>query len=145
MRSSSKRGKAGLEEHLEFIKDLRAKAQTMVDSVNISKDRSSRGDDEQIEKDPKKSSGHSIFKQPRRVPDCRICVVLEVDGGTDLYENHISESVVGCPKFQGMTAEERRSVCMRAKLCMKCCDNKIIFDIKHRRDCKVTKKNKLIH
>ena len=42
-----------------------------------------------------------------------------------------------------MTASDRRAICIRAKLCMKCCDPKIIFDSRHRRDCKVTKKNKI--
>ena len=143
MRSCTMRGRAGLEEHLKQIKDLRAKSQTMVDSVSDSKERPSRRDEEIAEKEPKKNLGHSVFKQPKRVSNCRICVVLESDGAADLYDNHISDSVTGCPKFQAMTSDERRSICMRAKLCMKCCDHKIIFDARHRRDCTVTKKNKI--
>ena len=115
----------------------------MVDSINDPKDKSTRKDDENLEKDPRKSSGHTMFKHPQRVPNCRICVALETEGASDLFDNHISDVVTGCPKFQAMTADERRSICMRAKLCMKCCDQKIIFDAKHRRDCKVTRKNKI--
>ena len=97
MRSIQKRGRAGLKEHLDFIKDIRAKAQAMVDTVSDSKDRPNRRDDEHVERDPKKGYGHNIFKQQRRVSDCRICVALETDGGTELFKNHISEGVIGCP------------------------------------------------
>ena len=69
--------------------------------------------------------------------------MLETDGARGLFDNHISDECTGCPKFQAMTADERRSICMRAKLCMKCLDDKVIFDARHRRDCKVTKKNKI--
>ena len=51
--------------------------------------------------------------------------------------------MTGCPKFQAMTADERRAICMRAKLWMKCCDTKVIFDLSHRGNCKVNKKNKI--
>ena len=94
MRFLQKRGRAGLEEHLDFIKDICAKAQAMVDTVSDPKDRPNRRDDEHVERDPKKGSGHNIFKQPRRVSDCRICVALEADGGTGLFENHIRMSQV---------------------------------------------------
>ena len=67
MRFLQKRGRAGLEEHLDFIKDIRAKAQAMVDTVSDPKDRPNRREDEHVERDPKKGSGHNIFKQPRRV------------------------------------------------------------------------------
>ena len=143
MRSFTARGKAGLEEHLEFIKELRSKSQTMVDAVSDPKERPGRRDDDGTEREPKKNTGHNMFKQPKRISNCRICKVLESDGSTGLFNNHISENVMGCPKFQAMTAEERRNISIRAKLCMKCCDPKVIFDARHRRDCKVTKNNKI--
>ena len=143
MRFLQKRGRAGLEEHLDYIKEIRGKAQAMVDTASDPRDKPSRRDDEHVERDSKKGSGHSIFKQPRRVSDCRICMALETVGSTELFENHISEGVTGCPKFQAMSAEERRNICMKAKMCMKCCDHKVTFNIQHRRECKVTKKNKI--
>ena len=32
---------------------------------------------------------------------------------------------------------------MKAKLCMKCCDTKVVFNLSHRGDCKVNRKNKI--
>ena len=143
MRSIVSRGRKGLEEHLKFIKQFRSDCQKMVDSTGDSRDRPKK-DESHFEKDSRKSPNqtHSFFKHPKKLLSCRICVSLEIDGVPDLYENHISESIIGCPKFQAMDADTRRTVCMRAKICMKCCDMKVTYDSKHRRECKVSKSNK---
>ena len=140
MRAIATRGRAGLEDHLKFIKDIRSKSQMMVDTSGT--DRSNKRDDENTEKEPRKSTSHNMFKQPRKVSDCRVCKVLNEDGVDGVFDDHISEEITGCPKFQAMIAEERRAICMRAKLCMKCCDPKVLFDARHRRECKVSRKNK---
>ena len=148
MRALISRGKAGLEEHLKFIKQFRTDSQTMVDTVGDSREKQS-GKDDTTDKQPRKSTGgqghsHSFFKNPKRLPNCRICTVLEHDKVGGLYDNHISDTVEGCPKFQAMSAEDRRNICMRAKICMKCCDLKLNFDSRHRRECTISKRNKYI-
>ena len=100
----------------------------MVDSAADPRERSGRGKADVFNKEPGKDTGHNVFSQPRRVPECRICKVLENDGTPNLFENHLSETFMGCPRFQYMTIEEKRNICIRAKLCMKCCNIKVIFD-----------------
>ena len=95
MRSLPGRGKTGLDEHLKFVKDIRSKAQNMVEPVEELKEKSPRkGDGRSSEEDQKKAS-HSVFKKPQRFDECRICGTLETEGGIDLYDDHISEDVTG--------------------------------------------------
>ena len=143
MRALTGRGRKGLLDHLEHIVKIRTDAQSMVDPKSF----------QHTEKDPKKSvkpeqngktSGLVNFSKAKRHEECRVCGVLETDGKTgDLYEGHTSNFVTGCPQFQAMTVEERRDVCIRAKLCLKCTDPKIVHSQKHRFECKVSKKEKL--
>ena len=71
MRSSTKRGKEGLEDHLKFVKDFRAKAQTMVEPSQDVKDRPKRVENKN--EDLNKKTSHNIFKKPKKFEDCRIC------------------------------------------------------------------------
>ena len=84
------------------------------------------------------------FTKVKRFEECRVCAVLEQDGKTGgLYDNHSNNFVTGCPSFHAMTVDERRDVCIRAKLCLKCTDPKVVHSQKHRNECKVGKKSKL--
>ena len=137
MRRFNTRGKEGLEEHLKFVKDFRAKAQTMVepnqDMMVIPK---------RIEnqcEDTTKRSFHHIFKKPKRFEDCRVCSTLDEEGIAGLFEDHLSDDVTGCPKFQAMTVEERKITCLKARICWKCCDKDIVFNTWHFKNCSVNK------
>ena len=141
MRALDGRGKLGLEQHIRYIKEFRVKAQSMIDPVEIKDKSNKRTDSKSLDSDSSKST-HSMFKNPRRYDDCRICGSLETQGDSDLYVNHISESIIGCPKFQAMTAEERRDICLKSKFCIKCCDKEVIFSIQHARSCRVNKSQK---
>ena len=143
MRALSGRGKVGLEEHVKYVKEFRIKAQSMVEPTE-SKDKSinRKNDSRSSNGDVSSKTSHSMFKNPRRNDNCRICGVLETQGDSGLYEDHISESIIGCPKFQAMTAEQRRNICIKAKFCIKCCDKEVIFNIQHARNCKVNKTQK---
>ena len=86
--------------------------------------------------------GHNLFSQPKELPNCRICKALENDGTPDLFENHIGDKVMGCPKFHAISASERQEICMKAKLCMKCCNTHVIYNLAHKKDSRVTSKAK---
>ena len=44
-----------------------------------------------------------------------------------LYDNHSSNFPSGCPRFIGMTIEERVQVCKDAKICIKCNDPSYVW------------------
>ena len=141
MRNSNKRGKEGLEEHLKFVKDFRAKAQTMVEpnlDVMVEPKRI-----ENQSEDTTKRSFHHIFKKPRRFEDCRVCSTLDEEGIAGLFEDHLSDDVTGCPKFQAMTVEERKITCLKARICWKCCNKDIVFNTWHFKNCSVNKTHNL--
>ena len=143
MRCLKGRGKIGLEEHVKYVKEYRAKAQNMIEPSDTKEKSNRRGDSKHIDSDSSSKASHNVFKSPRRFDDCRVCGVLETEGETGLYENHISETVVGCPKFQSMSSDERREVCLKAKFCIKCVDKDVVFNIQHTRSCKVNRSQKL--
>ena len=65
---------------------------------------------------------------PVRMPDCRVCKILEDSGDTrQLYDNHHSNYPTGCPRFISMSVEQRRDTAIKAKFCLKCLDPKYKF------------------
>ena len=104
------------------------------------------------DKDPDKKGGKVVtekgspgsvnFGKPQRLDNCRVCGQLEAAGYRNLYDNHTSNFVTGCPHFQAMSAEERRDICIKAKICLKCADPKVIHSARHRFECKVTSKKR---
>ena len=141
MRSLPSRGKAGLLEHLQFITKIRADAQAMVDPSDTKADTKPEID-KKSGKGDKSAPGLVNYGKVRRFEDCRVCGQLEVDGGTNLYDNHSSNFVTGCPHFQAMSTEARRDICLRAKICLKCADPKIVHSARHRNECRVSSKKK---
>ena len=70
----------------------------------------------------------AMFKPPRRDEKCRICGSLEADGDTsNLYDNHFNSYPTGCPRYIGMTVDQRMNVALKAKLCLKCHDPDYIY------------------
>lgn len=53
---------------------------------------------------------------------CRICRVLESEGDTDVYEDHYSRYLIGCPRFAMMDVKTRRKYIDKAQICMYCLD-----------------------
>ena len=146
LRGLSGRGKAGLLEHLKFIVKLRADAQTMVDHGGGTDAKAeTKGD---TDKKAGKGGGDKAFPgvvnfgKPKKFDECRVCGQLEATGKTNLFENHTSNFVTGCPSFQAMTADDRRDICLKAKICLKCADPKVIHSAQHWNDCKIDKKKK---
>ena len=111
----------------------------MVQPEDIKENSSRRNDQKRSDGDSSSKSTHALFKSPRRLEDCRIWGTQDTMGETNLYVDHISESVIGCPKFQAMSADERKDVCLKAKLCIKCCDKNVVFDLQHNKNCKVNR------
>ena len=69
--------------------------------------------------------GYQVFRGPQKQPNCRICKVLEGRGDTyNLYENHVGNYPTGCPRFAGLTTEERFEVTKESKMCLRCLDPK---------------------
>ena len=139
MRKSTKWGKEGLEEHLQFVKEFRASAQTMVEPEVKDKPRRVENKSEEVVK----KISNNIFKKPKKFEECRICVTLETDGATGLFEDHLSDEVTGCPKFQAMSFDERRNISMKARFCFRCFDKDVVFNSWHSRNCTVNKSQKL--
>ena len=70
-----------------------------------------------------------FFRTPIKYKSCRICLALERDGKyEDIFENHWSDHVIGCPKFAEMTPLIRRMYAIKAKLCLFCLDSNWIFN-----------------
>ena len=146
MRALSGRGRKGLLDHLDHVVKIRTDAQSMVDPAGVKSFQNTERDSKKSGKPEHngKPSGLVNFSKATKHEECRVCGVLESDGKTaDLYDGHTINFVTGCPQFQAMTVEERRDVCIRAKLCLKCTDPKIVHSQRHRFECKVSKKEKL--
>ena len=147
LRSLTGRGKLGLTEHLQFVVKFREKAQTMIDPADIAANpappKSPKPDRERGGSNS--GSGQVNFGKPKRYEECRVCGQLECQGGTTgtgLYENHTGIYVTGCPQFQAMSTDQRRDICMKAKICVKCSDPKVIYTARHRNERKVSDKKK---
>ena len=69
------------------------------------------------------------------VETCRICKVLESQGKTGLYENHLSSWPIGCPKLIEMKAEDRFQVISDARICRACMNPEVIFSYQHINEC----------
>ena len=68
MRALILRGRPGLEENFNFVKNFPAQSQNMVDSAADPTERSGRGEDDVCDKEPRKVAGLNVFSQPRGVP-----------------------------------------------------------------------------
>ena len=82
-------------------------------------------------------SGHITFPKPQNFPDCRICKVLETQGGTNLFEKHVSDYATGCPKFASLGNEQRLVIAKEAKFCLKCMGKDVQYSLKHNRECPI--------
>ena len=73
--------------------------------------------------------GFSMFSNPRKLSQCRICQELERRGDNrDLYEAHQGNYATHCPRWASMTNEERHDVAKAAKFCLFCMDPKVIYN-----------------
>ena len=70
----------------------------------------------------KNPNTNSKFKNGTRYEKCRICKVLESEGDTDIYEDHYSSLVIGCPRLASMGTVERRKYVDLAQICRFCLD-----------------------
>ena len=76
------------------------------------------------------------FKEPEHYGDCRICTTLTTEGESrGLFSNHLSNYATGCPHFIKMTAERRRTVATKAKLCTRCFHPDVVYSRSHDQDC----------
>ena len=70
-----------------------------------------------------------FFRTPTRFEKCRICTTLQTQGiCEDIYEDHYSDHVIGCPKFANMSTADRRKYAIQAKMCLFCLDSNWIFN-----------------
>ena len=73
-------------------------------------------------------AGFTSFKRPQRFDSCRVCKLLDKEGTTSgLYEEHLTDNVIGCPVFALMDVETRLSYARRAKLCLHCLDGEYVW------------------
>ena len=70
----------------------------------------------------KNSNSNAKFKNGTRYEKCRICTMLESQGDTDVYEDHFSSLVIGCPRLASMGTVERRKYVDLAQICRFCLD-----------------------
>ena len=82
-------------------------------------------------------TGHTFFPKPKNYADCRVCKVLQTQGGTNLFENHVSDYATGCPKFASLGNDQRLVIATEAKFCLKCMDKDVKFNFQHNRECPI--------
>ena len=84
--------------------------------------------------------GHINFQQPKNLPTCRICKVLQSQGDTaGLFDKHVSDYATGCPKFAKMGTDQRLVVAKEARFCSNCMGKDTKFSRDHWRECPVKK------
>ena len=73
--------------------------------------------------------GLSMYNQPRKMPNCRICKELEKRGdNAEMYDGHQGNYATHCPRWCAMTNEERSDVAKAAKFCLLCMDPKVTYN-----------------
>ena len=81
------------------------------------------------------------LKRATRYNECRICVHLSATGShSDLFENHVSNFPTGCPKFIEASAELRRSLITKIRICKQCFHPDVVVTKEHYNECTVKKK-----
>ena len=83
-----------------------------------------------------------FFRPAQRFEDCRICIHLSSTSGShgDLFDNHLSNYLTGCPKFVEATTEMRKTLVNKVQTCPQCFHPDIIFTRDHIKDCPFSKK-----
>ena len=66
-----------------------------------------------------KVSADIFYRQPQTFSECRLCTHLEATGRAhdNLFENHLSNYLTGCPKFIEATMELRKTLVSKIKVC----------------------------
>ena len=83
-----------------------------------------------------------FFRPPQRYDECRICIHLSATGSSsmNLFENYLSNYATGCPHFIEATAEQRRNLARKVKLCRQCFNPDVIITESHIKECSFAKK-----
>ena len=121
----------------DYIIELRECSQVILkDIVDIAAAGAAVSKDKKSTSNSNGSSGHGLvaknpntnskFKNGTRYEKCRICKVLESEGDTDIYEDHYSSLVIGCPRLASMGTVERRKYVDLAQICRFCLDAQYI-------------------
>ena len=77
-----------------------------------------------------------FFKEPETFEDCRVCHSLSTEGITNnLFSNHLSNYVTGCPNFIRMSAEKRKAISIKSKFCMRCFHPDLVWTKDHDKEC----------
>ena len=91
-------------------------------------------------------SAHLSFPGPKKHDTCRICLYLQSQSNhnhSDLFEKHLGNLPIHCPKFITMKMGDRRKLAIKAKFCVYCLHPDIEFSQDHIKSCKEAKrKNK---
>ena len=125
---------------LDKIVKMREHAQVMDDecgsSITVAK--------KQLEASPpSKVTAEIFFRVAQRYEECRVCTHLSATSQhhPDLFENHVSNYVTGCPKFIEASTEKRLGLATKIKLCRQCFHPEVIFvDTDHFRECQFSQK-----
>lgn len=123
--------KEKLEQVYSYITDLRESAQNVLkdldDNVATSGSGGNTGSGSGGRNNTAALADHVKFKYGSRYEDCRICKKLDSEGETiELYEDHYSSLVIGCPRFASMSTEERRRYVDLAQICRFCLDGQYV-------------------
>ena len=72
--------------------------------------------------------GFSLFSNPRKLSNCRICKELEKRrDNKDLYELHLGNFATHCPRWAAMPNDQRNEIAKAAKFCLLCMDPKVTY------------------
>ena len=100
--------------HVETMREEQQELFKDVGGVNTGAD---------FDKDNKKPGVAGAAMGPTRNENCRVCELLDNDGDTDqLYDDHYSPQLNGCPKFASMSFADRKKTISKAEFCMFCLD-----------------------
>ena len=82
-----------------------------------------------------------VYNPPRRDEDCRVCQSLDSTGDTrNLYDNHFSNYITGCPRYIEMNIQERNDIVHKAKICKFCHDPTYVYSKTNHHECSVRKR-----
>ena len=140
LKHSKLKGKEQLVAMLDTIKKWREEAQVL-DSTETGTGSNSKGSSTQAPTTRDNKGARDIkanVVSPYRFDDCLICKHLEQKGGqTDLFVNHVGKFPTGCPKFLGVSQQEKFSIIKKLNMCITCLNPSSIEKPARHRPCKV--------
>ena len=121
---------------LNKIVQMREQSQVMDDEIGTSNASAAKRTDP-----PLKVIAEVFFRPAKTYEECRLCLHLLTSGHhPNLFENHQSNYITGCPKFMEASTDLRKVLVAKIKICRQCFNPDVIVTNQHYTECPFNEK-----